>query len=64
MKKVLVVLFSVALMSCGGNQSTEVLTDSTSVDSTVVVDSVLVSDTTETVEVVSGGGVQDGQEIK
>jgi uncharacterized protein YcfL len=42
MKKVLVVLSAFALLSCGGGQSTEVVTDSVSVDSSVVVDTVVV----------------------
>ena len=42
MKKVLVVLSAFALLSCGDGQSTEIVTDSVSVDSSVVVDTVVV----------------------
>ena len=49
MKKVLVVLSAFALLSCGDGQSTEVVTDSVSVD-TVLVDDTMVSVDTAVVE--------------
>lgn len=49
MKKVLVVLSAFALLSCGDGQSTEVVTDSVSVD-TVLVDDTVVSVDTAVVE--------------
>lgn len=54
MKKVLAVLSIVALASCGGAETKETVVDS------VVVDSVVAPVDT----VVTGGGKQDGTEIK
>ena len=51
MKKVLVVLSAFALLSCGGSQSTEVVSDSTSLDTVLVADTVVVSVDTPVVEV-------------
>lgn len=45
MKKVLVVLSAFALLSCGNGQSTEVVTDSVSVDTVLVADTVVSVDT-------------------
>ena len=45
MKKVLVVLSAFALLSCGDGQSTEVVTDSVSVDTVLVADTVVSVDT-------------------
>jgi hypothetical protein len=59
MKKVLAVLSIVALASCGGAETKETVVDSVVVDS-VVVDSVVAPVDT----VVTGGGKQDGTEIK
>ena len=59
MKKVLAVLSIVALASCGGAETKETVVDSLVVDS-VVVDSVVAPVDT----VVTGGGKQDGTEIK
>lgn len=51
MKKVLVVLSAFALLSCGDGQSTEVVTDSVSVDTVLVSDTVVVPVDTAVVEV-------------
>ena len=59
MKKVIAILSVVALVSCGGGNSSEVVADSTSVDS------VLVSDTTLVLDSVQLGGPQPANlEIK
>lgn len=65
MKKVILFLSVVALVSCGGGSSSDVVVDSVKVD-TVVVDTLPVADTAAVVnpEVSGGGGVQDGSEIK
>ena len=64
MKKVLAVLSIVALASCGGAETKETVVDSVVVDS-VVVDSVVVDSVVAPVDtVVTGGGKQDGTEIK
>jgi hypothetical protein len=47
MKKVIAILSIVALVSCGGGNSSEVVVDSTSVDSALVSDTAVVLDSVQ-----------------
>ncbi len=63
MKKTIFAIAVLTLISCGGSSESVPTTDSTVIVDSVVVDSTLVSDTTQDIQDV-GGGIQDGSEIK
>jgi hypothetical protein len=55
---------SLVMMSCGGNASEAVVTDSTAVDSTLVADSSVVATDTTVAEIGEGGAAQHEQPVK